>query len=106
MLGKAVKFRHCPATVSAPVSTPVVLGYRTKAGFQPGLFRRVRRPGKPLEARAACGLVFGKVAEKGVSQETGPRRFLTACVPRGTKEHFMPVFAFARARLSRVFSAL
>jgi len=24
MFGKAVKFRHCPATVSAPVSTAVV----------------------------------------------------------------------------------
>jgi hypothetical protein len=25
MLGKAVKFRHCPATVSAPASLPVIL---------------------------------------------------------------------------------
>jgi hypothetical protein len=24
MFGKAVKFRHCPATVSAPVSVPVL----------------------------------------------------------------------------------
>jgi hypothetical protein len=26
MLGKAVKIRHCPATVSATASLPVVLG--------------------------------------------------------------------------------
>jgi len=26
MLGKAVKVRHCPATVSAPALEPVVLG--------------------------------------------------------------------------------
>ena len=25
MLGKAVKFRHCPATVSAPVTAPVLI---------------------------------------------------------------------------------
>jgi hypothetical protein len=25
MLGKAVKFRHCPATVSAPVAAPVLI---------------------------------------------------------------------------------
>ena len=35
---------------------------------------------EPFEA------VFGKVAGEGASQETGPRRFQPACVPRGTKE--------------------
>jgi hypothetical protein len=42
-------------------------------------------PEKPLETRRN-GLVFGKVAGEGASQETGPRRFQPACVPRGTKE--------------------
>jgi hypothetical protein len=36
MLGKAVKFRHCPATVSAPASKAVV---SAKAGSQLGYLR-------------------------------------------------------------------
>jgi hypothetical protein len=36
MLGKAVKVRHCPATVSASAPVPVVQGCRIKAEFQPG----------------------------------------------------------------------
>ena len=36
MLGKAVKFRHCPATVSAPFPLAVVYrGMGTKQGFSP-----------------------------------------------------------------------
>jgi hypothetical protein len=31
MLGKAVKLRHCPATVSAPVPVPVLLGDTERA---------------------------------------------------------------------------
>jgi hypothetical protein len=42
MLGKAVKLRHCPATVSALAFSAVVLG-RAEAGFQPGLFRAARK---------------------------------------------------------------
>jgi hypothetical protein len=45
-----------------------------EAGIQPGLFRAAEHPRKPLETRAASVLVFGKVAEEGASQETGPRR--------------------------------
>src|SRR5580692_11597827 len=106
MLGKAVKFRHCPATVSAPASTPVILGYRRRQEFSPGCFANCERILKPLEARSVHDPVSGKVAEAGASQETGPRRFLPAYVPRGTKELFMPVSASARARLSRVFFSI
>jgi len=75
MHGKAVKVRHCPATVSAPATTPVVLRSSQKAGIQPGLFRCMRSgPNEPLEA-SFIWLAFGKVAGEGASQETGPRRF-------------------------------
>src|SRR5580658_538728 len=63
-------------------------------------------PKKPLQTSAVQALDFGKVAEAGASQETGPRRFLPACVPRGTKELFMLVSAIARARLSRVYLSI
>jgi hypothetical protein len=36
MLGKAVKFRHCPATVSAPASALVVLRCRRRQEFSQG----------------------------------------------------------------------
>src|ERR1700756_3949604 len=53
MLGKAVKFRHCPATVSAPGSTDV------ERGNQPELFcpRCAKALIRPLEHR--CGKVAG-----------------------------------------------
>jgi hypothetical protein len=41
MLGKAVKLRYCPATVSALASVPVLFEV-TRAGFQPELFRLAR----------------------------------------------------------------
>jgi len=53
MLGKAVRFRHCPATVSAACSDPV---FGSGAGE------------KPIEPLRLTGL--GKVAR--ASQETGP----------------------------------
>ncbi len=81
MLGKAVKFRHCPATVSAPASQAVV---SARAGHQPGLLRHRGRARRPL--KMSPWLIFGKVAGEGASQETGPRRLTPACVPRGTKE--------------------
>ena len=37
MLGKAVKLRHCPATVSAPVSVAVVYRGIGTQGFSPVL---------------------------------------------------------------------
>ncbi len=61
MLGKAVKLRHCPATVSAPAQRPVLSG---RAGNQPGSFRLSRRSlvnhctASSLER--ACGKVAGK----------------------------------------------
>jgi hypothetical protein len=71
MFGKTVKVRRCPATVSAPVSWPVLWA---GPGFQPGSFRPCAEGStKPLEASPEPA--FGKVAGEGVSQETGPRRF-------------------------------
>jgi hypothetical protein len=82
MLGKAVKLRHCPATVSAPAFTAVV---SAAAGSQYGHLRLFKVPNQPLETRPLGWLWEG--AGKGASQETGPRRpKQPACVPRGTKE--------------------
>ena len=75
MLGKAVKFRHCPATVSALRPAAV-----SSAGVEPSRNRRFSAFLIPLE------IFSGKVAGAGASQETGPWRFQPACVPRGTKE--------------------
>jgi hypothetical protein len=41
MLGKAVKVRHCPATVSAPASPPVLIECRREMqdfGWGPSLY--------------------------------------------------------------------
>jgi hypothetical protein len=74
MHGKAVKLRHCPATVSAPAPVPVV-GSSDDGRFSArAVSPSAEGPRKPLEANL-WGFVFGKVAGEGVSQETGPRRF-------------------------------
>jgi len=49
MLGKAVRSRYCPATVSAPASKPVVSGCRRKQDFSQGCFVRIKTDLKPLE---------------------------------------------------------
>jgi len=68
MLGKAVKARHCPATVSAPAAKSVMgRGQDTSRSFADG-----EKLWQPL--KASPGFVFGKVAGEGASQETGPRR--------------------------------
>lgn len=69
MLGKAVKLRHCPATVSATASWPF---NRARAGNQPGSFRGSRKP-HTNHWKQPTGFAFGKVAGEGASQETGPR---------------------------------
>ena len=87
MLGKAVKLRHCPATVSAPARRPVLSG----EGREPArVFPPVAEiPCEPLQV-ILFGCACGKVAGKGASQETGPsalnplafrgeRRSLHAC---------------------------
>ncbi len=83
MLGKAVKIRHCPATVSAADSVTVdwviELGKKFSRVFL-HLVRTQETTGNEYS------LVFGKVAEEGASQETGPRVFTRFRVPRGTKE--------------------
>jgi hypothetical protein len=69
MLGKAVKVRHCPATVSAPASAAVVLAM---AGSQFGYLRIIRGPIRHWRQARWARLWEG--AGKGASQETGPRR--------------------------------
>jgi hypothetical protein len=49
MFGKTVKFRHCPATVSAPALLPVVFCVGTKQDFSPGLPLTAESPFQPLE---------------------------------------------------------
>src|SRR5258708_613467 len=64
MLGKAVKFRHCPATVSAPGSPNVERGDQLESSCR----NWAKGPQKPLEPGS------GKVTGRGASQETGPAR--------------------------------
>jgi vitamin B12 transporter len=101
MHGKAVKFRHCPATVSAPAPVPVV-GLsdegRISARVDPP---NAEDPRKPLETNL-FGFVFGKVAGGGASQETGPWRFKIRLRSEGNEGVIMPVSASPRTRLSRV----
>jgi hypothetical protein len=50
MLGKAVKVRHCPATVSAPASPSVIFcDMRTKEDLSQGLPHFWDLPFQPLE---------------------------------------------------------
>ncbi len=82
MLGKAVKLRHCPATVSATASWSISLGQgRTPARVFPQ-FAEV--PHQPLEANPP-GLLLGRSLEK--AQVRRPVLASSpAYVPRGTKE--------------------
>jgi hypothetical protein len=74
MLGKAVKVRYCPATVSAASSRARRIGCGRGRNSARSVSHRTKGLRKPLETIADSGLVFGKVAEEGASQETGPRR--------------------------------
>jgi hypothetical protein len=69
MLGKAVKLRHCPATVSAPAQRPVL---RVRAGNQPGSFRSRGTPCEPLHGEPSRARLW-EGGWKCASQETGPR---------------------------------
>ena len=60
MFGKAVKIRHCPATVSAPQSLSVVLE------------RSLRESGQMPLGRFFLEEMPGKAVRKGASQDTGP----------------------------------
>jgi hypothetical protein len=59
MFGKAVKLRHCPATVSALALRPVL---SAMAGNQPRLFRLARKFLVNHCGHALSGRVRGKVA--------------------------------------------
>ena len=83
MLGKAVKVRHCTATVSAPVRT-IYSGQTEKAEFSQRLLRKVRKPREPLKPIEHCS-ALGRWLE--TAQVRRPvLDALPACVPRGTKE--------------------
>src|SRR5579862_9005835 len=89
MLGNAVRIRDCPATVSAPVWPAVESAAVRKAA------------NKETTGSEPARLISGKVAARGASQETGPWRSTTACVPRGTEEpsmHFSSQLRLAPAR--------
>jgi hypothetical protein len=93
MFGKAVKIRHCPATVSAPTL--------------PAVDSIMARQWNP--ARCHWELFFskspGKAVRKGASQETGPLvPTHLAYVPRGTEDTdvfsfwpFRPAFTFSHS---------
>jgi hypothetical protein len=105
MLGKAVKFRHCPATVSAPALCLVVLSH--EAGTESArFFSRIAKTPEATEGCPSAGFAFGKAAETSVSQETGPRRFQPLYVPRGTKELpwlYLPACVRNRAASFRIY---
>src|SRR5260370_40605306 len=94
MLGKAVKFRHCPATVSALASKPVI-GQRQETSQSTS--RRVagalkttggNPPGRELDQAQVRRPVLGAP---------------TACVPRGTKE---PACPFPNVRAPQLVASL
>ena len=90
MLGKAVKFRHCPATVSAPAPVPVV-GLSDEGRISARVDPPMRGEPEETTGDEPIGLVFGKVAGEGASQETGPRRFKTRLRSEGNEGVIMPV---------------
>ena len=69
MLGKAVKFRHCPATVSAPALGPY---YGSEQGTSKGLSAVAKALCEPLHGEPS-GARLWEGGWKGASQETGPR---------------------------------
>ena len=100
-----MKLRHCPATVSAPAPVPVV-GLSDEGRISARVVPpSAEDPRKPLEA-SLFGLVFGKVAGGGASQETGPWRFITRLRSEGNEGVIMPVSASPRTRLSRVLCCI
>jgi len=91
MFGKAVKIRHCPATVSALEARPVEL-------FRVEPKESGQKPLAPLYRE--LGRRFGKAqVRRPVLGATHP-----LLVPRGTEEHLCHFSAAARA-LVRVLSA-
>src|ERR1035438_8766446 len=101
MLRKAVKLRHCPATVSAPAHWPVL---SVRAGNQPGFFRQSRRSHINHCMTPPLGVSVGRWLE-----EAQVRRPVLAPPTRlrseGNEGAFMPdsaQFAF-RHFLPRVF---
>ena len=96
MLGKAVKLRHCPATVSAPAPMPRRLGHWVKAGFQPGFFRPSRRARGNHWRRAAeaCLWEGGWRRRKSGDRSSAP---LTRLRSEGNEGAIMPVSSLIRA---------
>jgi hypothetical protein len=74
MFGKAVKIRHCPATVSAPESFSVVWKKHTQESGQ-----------VPLGFSAKE--MSGKAVRKGASQDTGPMVPITCLRSEGNGGH-------------------
>ena len=70
MLGKAVKFRHCPATVSAPASFPVVERLGRRRFLSQGHPPIADLLFQPLELNRR-GSALGRRLDRA-SQETGP----------------------------------
>ena len=102
MLGKAVKLRHCPATVSAPAHgsrrIEVIGEGRISAWVIPPV---AERPSSHW-SRTAVALGFGKAAEAGASQETGPWRFHPLSRSEGNEGAIMPTPSFLRSACARV----
>jgi vitamin B12 transporter len=93
MFGKAVKIRHCPATVSAPAELSVV------------------KPGEAHRNPARCHWVFsvaempGKAARKSASQETGPLVPITHFWSRGGRSIPMSLSIRSIARFGKSLSS-
>ena len=98
MLGKAVKLRHCPATVSAPVFLAVICPSEgTEQGFSPGVSAS-ETPIKPLKSNRFDSTLGRQLNRAQVRRPVlgVPNRFH---VPRGTKE-LLCRFPFSRAQLT------
>jgi vitamin B12 transporter len=104
MLGKAVKIRHCPATVSAPRLGPVMLGYWNRQEFSLVFSAPREVPEKPLEMSCKASFL-GRWLEK-VQVRRPVLGVFTRLRSEGNEGAIMPVSVYARARLSRVLPSI
>jgi hypothetical protein len=104
MLGKAVKVRHCPATVSAPARPARRMGVG-KAGFQPGFFAHANKdPDGNHWRRAAGGSLLGRWLKKAQVRRPVLGAF-TRLRSEGNEGAIMPVSALLRGLLKPRLSA-
>ena len=97
MFGKAVKLRHCPATVSATVSACMERVFQVGAGIKPGVKRHTAMPLKTTgdEVQSSLWLwSLGRWLKEAQVRRPVRGVFNRFPVPRGTKEPSCQLPAF------------